>query len=119
MRISLDELIREQHNIGCWFDRKTYTILHSDSSPEDHSPYPRYIPLYQVDWEMIDFDFLSKINDSDIVNRWKKSGLSASAFIERAGLDRRWYEYLYAAKRNLAIQWCRENNIRFEGEETV
>lgn len=119
MRISLDELVRQQHNIGCWFDRKTYTICHCDPPDADDLPYRRYIPMFQIDWNMIYIDFVDDLNDGHIKTRWKHSGLSVSAFIEREDLERCWFEYLYAAKRKLAIQWCQENNIRYEGEHAV
>ena len=116
MRIKLDELIWQQHNVGCWFDRKTYTVLHCDPPQDEQLPYCRYIPLYQVDWDRIYFDFFNDMNDRFVQKRFEDSKLSAYAFFERNGLERRWHEYYYETRKKLAIQWCIENNIKYEGE---
>ena len=114
MRISLKELfIHRQYTDGpvCYyFDRKTYTIT-SEENREDsqNTPYVRYIPLFQIDEQILQMEFIQKYMPKGTWRKFQEGPFCFGAFIERAHEERAWWEFYKKAVYNQARQWCMEN----------
>ena len=116
MQISLKKIVLHMYNVY-WFDRKTYTFVYSDVPPENDECYRRYIPLVQLDQEDLTDQFMDELNDKVILRKWKNFEFCFEEFCQREHLSSRWFDYYKNAKKQAAIQWCKEHKIKYRGEE--
>lgn len=123
MYVSLMELFKHRQYVSfptsCYFDRKTYTFIDTQSPPEQDVSYDRFIPLFQIDQDGLKNRFLYDLNDKCISSKWRDFEFCFEEFCQQNHLWNRWWDYYMSAVNQIAIHWCEENNIKYRGENDI
>ena len=83
-----------------------------EKNPEDYIQLP--------DKDVIDeysmmIEFCISLNNEELnkISHQKRDFRDIKEAIEKAGLLSEWYDYREEAEYNLAVKWCKENNIEY------
>lgn len=99
------------------FDRKKYRFADfSRLSSQNSEPYLRYIPLFRIDQNMIEEEFLLGLHDKQLLCRYHASNICLEEFAQQNHLWRQWWDHYESQVKQIAIQWCEENNINYRIE---
>ena len=119
MRISLKELFSHSQYtnrpVYYYFDKKTYTIC--DINSLDHQqnlPYIRYIPLFQVDEEAIQQEYILRFMGKRAWRKFQESSVCFEAFMQTNNEWNSWWRFYQQTVYALIKQWCNDNHIVFE-----
>jgi hypothetical protein len=120
MKVTLAELFTYRQYVGIpisyCFDRKTYSFCESSFlySSED-SPYPRYIPLFQINQEQIQEMYILQKNEGNIQQEFLNRNCCFEEFIQRRALWNDWWSYYRMSVFQTAKSWCADHSIKYEG----
>ena len=119
MRISLTELFAYQQYanrpVYYFFDRKTYTICDITSLDlRQDLPYIRYIPLFQVDEEAIQQDYILRFMGKRAWRKFQESIFCFEEFMQMNNEWNSWWRFYQQTVDEIARQWCTDNHIAFE-----
>ena len=119
MKTTLTELFAYRQYIGIpisyFFDRKTYSFCEGSFLPTmEDSPYPRYIPLFQIDQEKIQEMYILQKNEGHIQQEFLACNCCFEEFIQRKGLWNDWWSYYRLSVYQLAKHWCEKHSIKYE-----
>ena len=118
MKIKISELFKyrqytETDMMYC-FDKKECCVCDvSMLNYESDTPYQRFIPLLQIDEQLIQAEYLKYINDKRIEKTFEKSRLCFAAFIEQMGLQNDWWNYFVTDVFNKQREWCEKNAVKY------
>lgn len=99
------------------FDRKTYRLCDiSHLATKSDETYVRYIPLFQVDKDAIENDFILDLHDKHLLRKYSTSDVCFEEFVQRNNLWNPWWTYYKRAVTQIAIHWCENNNINYRNE---
>ncbi len=118
MRISLLELFSHRQYtdfpVSYYFDRKTYTICWKEQleDPQD-TPYPRYIPLFRVDEQALQNDYIQRFMGKSAWRKYQEGTDCFRTFMDRNGEWDGWWRFYEKTVFEIAKQWCGENHISF------
>lgn len=102
-----------------YFDKKTYDIIKAEDAKTLYNEnYIRCIPLFRIDYSKIDFDYLKQLNNKKMERGFelfiqKNPNSCLFAYLECFGNIHDYYEFCDAQKKELAIAWCKKNNIKY------
>lgn len=121
MHISLKELfIYRQYTDGPvhnYFDRKTYTVCReAQLDNEQNAPYIRYIPLFQVDEQALQNEFIQGYMPKGAWRKFLECPFCFEEFMQRNNEWYHWWDFYKKAICDIARQWCVENHIAFVDE---
>lgn len=100
--------------IEYYFDIKTYTII--DASSKSSIPLDKYdqcIPLFQINQEKIQYDYICLLNNRNILYEYNHKNVCFEEFIQRHLLWQDWWRFYKDNVLQLAIEWCKKNNINY------
>ena len=102
----------------CCFDRKTYTICEGVflNQQDPSLPYERYLPLFVYDEEKIEIEYLKTCSNAWLL---KEYTINNRALDERLiGTDGKesYRRFRIKTLAKLAIEWCKENHIKYEDD---
>lgn len=119
MYIHIEELFRHRQYtdfpMAYCFDRKTYTICDSvylDLPNEGF--YERYIPLFQIDQDAIENNYIQQLNNREILRAFQQKDICFEAFIQQNALWDDWWQYYKETVYQIAEQWCEINAIKYK-----
>lgn len=124
MYIKLSELfIYRQYKaypISFYFDRKTYTVVSSTFFCEHKydEVYERFIPLFQIDEERIQDNFIREFNNKKLLRDYENKTVCFEAFARDCSIWRQWWDYYKKIVYQIASDWCRDNHIRYVDTDT-
>ena len=121
MRISLKELfIYRQYTDGPvynYFDRRTYTVCREEHLDNvQNTPYVRYIPLFQVDEQALQNEFIQRYMPKGAWRKFQDSLYCFEEFMQRNNEWYHWWDFYKKAVYTIARQWCIEHHIAFVDE---
>lgn len=119
MKVTLTELFTYRQYIGIptsyFFDRKTYSFCEGSSlPPTEDSPYPRYIPLFQINQEQIQEMYILQKNEGSIQREFLNRDCCFEEFIQRRRLWNDWWSYYRMTVYQIAKSWCENHSINYE-----
>ena len=119
LRVKLSELRRYYNRVGAlieyYFDRKTYAVVDAETiSLTLDEPYQRYIPLYQIDEEQLQDDYINSWNDKKMLYEYEHAPYCFEAFIQRRSLANNWWRFYCKQVSYIAVSWCEEHHIKYE-----
>lgn len=104
--------------IAYCFDRKNYTICDSAMMNNNNDfPYLRYIPIFQITQDEIEYNYILQLNDSHLLKKYTECECCFEAFMQQHNLwwdD--WWNYYTSTVYRIAEQWCKENTINYEAD---
>lgn len=103
-------------NIDKFEEWEKELILSLHDFKENYNDYIQLPNHADIDEYGMMINFTNTIEDSDIRNTIlenKDSFRELRNAIENVGLGSEWYDYREDSERNLAIKWCKDNNIEF------
>lgn len=124
MYVHLEELFKYRQYVDCpvnyCFDRKLYQICDAASAEQKCDTfYDRYIPMFQIDTETLERDFIASCNDRFLLRAFKDSSCCFEEFVQRAGLFHRWWNFYRLEVAKAAIAWCDKYHIKYTGSGMI
>ena len=121
MHIDFTTLFSYRQYVNCpvrfCFDRKKYKVCDINSIYFEEDNYNRYVPLFQIDEEAINQEFINQLNDKQILHKYSARKVCFEEFLQQYGLWERWWSF-YRNKINMvAQQWCNEYAIKYIPQE--
>ena len=97
-----------------YFDRKTYNIVDAAASLElTDETYERCIPLFQIDEEALQDEFILQLNNKKILSDYRQRTVCFGEFIDKRYLGDSWWRFYEGKVYEAAADWCQKNNIKY------
>lgn len=96
-----------------WEKELIGNLVDFEENPENYIPLPSKEEINEYGMLV---DFCNSLEDSDLKNKILESNesfLKLKQSIESNGLLSQWYDYREVRERELAISWCKDNNIEY------
>ncbi len=97
-----------------YFDRKTYAICEKEHMEDAQDmPYARYIPLFQVDEQALQNEFIQQCMYKGAWRKFQECPYCFEEFMQRSNEWSHWWDFYKKSVCDIARQWCVENHISF------
>ena len=125
MYIDMKSLFHHRQYVGgltyYYFDKKEYKIVEVEKPnsppPSDTIYYERYIPMFQVDDDKIQRDYVASLNNPKFTKDFEESHIDIAEYLIRNHSYYKaedWYEFYYQEVCKIAAEWCDNNHIRYK-----
>ena len=106
-------LVKDLDKFEEWEKELICNLYDFEENPEDYISLPKG---HEVDEHRMLLGFCDSLEDSNLRDKLlnhRESLLNLKKSIEDSGLLSDWYDYREKAERNLAINWCENNNLEY------